>query len=644
MSKSGAGQFLNADRELGRKILNRFISRLPGALFCALTVFGATAGPALAAGKNIVLAQSTISEKEAFDGAKELGTIEAWEAFLNNFPKGFRADLARAYLKKIGQQSSAPVAPAPVPSATPPAPLAPAPQPVVRPAPPPPPPVLQPVHLGPGTSPWRNGNYAMDEGNASAYSASVQSSGLELTAYCSANRQLNVVLGESQRGLYPGFDQRISQGLTASLGQYGTPDTRISIRFSNNSEHIVPANVMGLTGEVSIRSTAPGGEFRPGGRFINDMMSSRSMTLSAPPFGATFQLKGSRRTICNVLTSCGVSTPGCAKFAPAPVSTYTPPPKKKTYTKRKKAGCPGGTVRLEGQCIKKSQVTSFCGPGYKRSGSKCVSRYPATAAQPPAQQKKKTGCPGGTVRLEGQCIKKSQVTSFCGPGYKRSGSKCVSRYPATAAQPPTQQQQQPNLAPAIQLLQGIAGAIQQQKKKKKSASPQQAVPGPTTAPPPQTATIPNAPNAPPEPPTQQRVIKKTKCPGGLVPGKKGGCVVPTCGPGQQATLNGCVTISDVRLKRNIAHVATLENGIRLYAFRYLWEESAYVGVMAQDLLADVRARDAVVLRPSGYYTVDYAALGLRMATAGEWHARGLASVRLRTAQGQLGAMPVGLAQ
>lgn len=49
------------------------------------------------------------AEKEAFEGAKELGTADAWRAFLKNFQTGFRADLARAYLKKLdGGQAAAP--------------------------------------------------------------------------------------------------------------------------------------------------------------------------------------------------------------------------------------------------------------------------------------------------------------------------------------------------------------------------------------------------------------------------------------------------------------------------------------------------------------------------------------------------------
>src|SRR5665647_468957 len=61
------------------------------------------------------LAQSAgASEKEAFDAAKDLGTVDAWNAFLSTYPTGFRADLARAYIKKLGSEAQAPTA-APAP-------------------------------------------------------------------------------------------------------------------------------------------------------------------------------------------------------------------------------------------------------------------------------------------------------------------------------------------------------------------------------------------------------------------------------------------------------------------------------------------------------------------------------------------------
>lgn len=47
------------------------------------------------------------AETSAFALAKELGTVDAWHAFINSFPSGFHADLARAYLKKLGDQPQA---------------------------------------------------------------------------------------------------------------------------------------------------------------------------------------------------------------------------------------------------------------------------------------------------------------------------------------------------------------------------------------------------------------------------------------------------------------------------------------------------------------------------------------------------------
>ncbi len=51
------------------------------------------------------------AEKEAFEEAKSLGTVEAWDAFLSHYSTGFHADLARAYLKKMSDSSSPSAAP-----------------------------------------------------------------------------------------------------------------------------------------------------------------------------------------------------------------------------------------------------------------------------------------------------------------------------------------------------------------------------------------------------------------------------------------------------------------------------------------------------------------------------------------------------
>jgi hypothetical protein len=79
------------------------------------------------------------------------------------------------------------------------------------------------------------------------------------------------------------------------------------------------------------------------------------------------------------------------------------------------------------------------------------------------------------------------------------------------------------------------------------------------------------------------------------------------------------TVSDQRLKREVHYVATLANGVRIYSFKYLWADDAYVGVMAQDLLQSPVHRNAVILGADGYYRVNYRALGLRMISLSEWN-------------------------
>lgn len=64
------------------------------------------------------LAQTPDSaEAKAFEESKALGTVEAWNAYIANFPTGFHADLARAYLKQL--TAGAPLAPAPQQAAAP---------------------------------------------------------------------------------------------------------------------------------------------------------------------------------------------------------------------------------------------------------------------------------------------------------------------------------------------------------------------------------------------------------------------------------------------------------------------------------------------------------------------------------------------
>ena len=316
---------------------------------------------------------SGVSEKEAFEAAKELGTIEAWEAFLNNFPKGFRADLARAYVKRIGSDPENAARPAQSAAA-----------PAARPAPSPEP-QLSLLNLGPGTAPWRSGNTVLATAdNQSVYAASVQGSGLELVTYCrdwsrtgGAGHGLYAVLRERPRGQYPDFDARIRQALAKATPYQGGRRAQLSFSSGKTFDGITLGEQV-LDGEVQL---GDGGQAVSQGLAFQEMLGANTMTILAPPFAATFQLTGSRAAICDVFKRCGAtSRPECSKYAPRTVRT-TPSPKKPAATKKKAtkkkatkktSRCGSGSVWLEGQCVPRSLVREFCGPGYKKRGSKCV--------------------------------------------------------------------------------------------------------------------------------------------------------------------------------------------------------------------------------------------------------------------------------
>jgi len=85
--------------------------------------------------------------------------------------------------------------------------------------------------------------------------------------------------------------------------------------------------------------------------------------------------------------------------------------------------------------------------------------------------------------------------------------------------------------------------------------------------------------------------------------------------------------SDHRLKTHVRRAGESAGGLNLYSFRYVGEDREFLGVMAQELLADERYRGAVETGKDGFFRVDYARLGLGslvtadMLSAGERAAR-----------------------
>jgi hypothetical protein len=72
-----------------------------------------------------------------------------------------------------------------------------------------------------------------------------------------------------------------------------------------------------------------------------------------------------------------------------------------------------------------------------------------------------------------------------------------------------------------------------------------------------------------------------------------------------------LTLSDRRLKRDIRRTGTHPLGFGTYSFTYLWSDTRYIGVLAQEVLE--KAPYAVVAAPGNFLAVDYSALGMAMA-------------------------------
>jgi hypothetical protein len=77
-----------------------------------------------------------------------------------------------------------------------------------------------------------------------------------------------------------------------------------------------------------------------------------------------------------------------------------------------------------------------------------------------------------------------------------------------------------------------------------------------------------------------------------------------------------VAPSDVRLKRNIVQIGQLASGHSIYRYRYLWDDTFYVGVLAQEIAETVP--EAIVRGGDGYLWVDYGRLGSKLMTWDDW--------------------------
>lgn len=252
----------------------------------------------------MVLAQATPDEaqKSAFESAKELGTVEAWDAFLSNYPEGFYADLARAYVRKLAE--------APTPYAPPPPQTAPS------------GPSLPTLDLGAGESSWKTGTRTVRIPgpifNHQFRSAYVQSHGLELVTFCvdpsktGGDYRVGMYIQETPGGDYPQFAERLQQGLAKRPNWAGTDFKVIDLDYSNGETMSVATARPGLANGQWV--LGPNGKtLGVQSDDLENLLATNSVTISAPPLVATFQLNGSRDAVCDVMNSCGAPVPGCAR-------------------------------------------------------------------------------------------------------------------------------------------------------------------------------------------------------------------------------------------------------------------------------------------------------------------------------------------
>ena len=346
-----------------------------------------------------------ISEKEAFAAAKELGTIEGWNAFLKSFPSGFRSDLARAYVAKLKKGTSG--------------------------------------------------------GSKSSPAAGSAKTGQQRIPPLAAGE----VMWDPN---FPGVRFNVLLGHTRTLATYryfvsGDVGFPLCMQECAGDERcgfwaFKPGDAAFKTEDTCYLMEAAGRAKRAGD--CAECATGRRLGVSEPihfqpslPAYGKIELErtpppllGERgrkvkakkkpdkspETTKTAKVSCvgGWVKNGVCRCSKSKTRTKTGTRSYKCITKKKavkKKRCPKGQVWSEegNQC--RDAMAEFCGPGYTPVNGKCVNNADLQRKKPAKKKKKaKRRCPKGQVwSAEGnQC--RNAAAEFCGPGYTPVGGKCVS--------------------------------------------------------------------------------------------------------------------------------------------------------------------------------------------------------------------------
>ncbi|MEL6374677.1 MAG: hypothetical protein AAFR04_11995 [Pseudomonadota bacterium] len=289
---------------------------------------------------------------QAFAAARDLGTADAWRAFLRAYPNGFHADLARAYLARANTASSptpdrpataAPARPSttrsPLPQDRPrrprtaPRPGAPVtadlrPSPRQGPSPRQPGPsaqqtpdrALPPLSIEPqGRPSWRPIRTRLPGSSFTVNAASVASEGLELVAYCGRDRRskragLYLLIRERRARTYPQLVRYWRRALQEGQPSNVNPGYRsVALTFNNGKRSTaITGHLPAGTSALHLSASGRPVHTQPG---FPSLMAAGSTTLRSSAITVRFSLRNSRRQICGVMRRCAIRSPECARFA-----------------------------------------------------------------------------------------------------------------------------------------------------------------------------------------------------------------------------------------------------------------------------------------------------------------------------------------
>jgi hypothetical protein len=304
--------------------------------------------------------------KSAFESAKELGTVEAWQAFLTNFPSGFYPDLARAYVKKLGGEDTAEEN---APRADEEAP--------------------------PGDVSQQSGD------DADAWDSSVDGSNVTRVDYAGGTFIKN--------GPRTWVEQKLQGGPAFRFQETFRSDREVKLFDPSRKVH-VSLNIAGRAilyapdgkplAKLYDIERADGAEPPPPGPPTHVQAGPQPAPLLRPKLTTKvtrceegFKLVNGR---CKRLTERDVPG-GCPPGTrPVPETDNCVPV---AVPKPAKLKCGRGKTRVEGRCVLKQDAATFCGPGFHLEGHKCVKgfREPPPQKTLPSWQIEaiKKGCPKG---------------------------------------------------------------------------------------------------------------------------------------------------------------------------------------------------------------------------------------------------------